>query len=733
MITPTPPASASVRRPLWTSAWVLVLVLVVVGFGFVASRSDPPEATGALRPDVAQAQQAIGTLLSPGATSTTLELLPADFTQVTGVQAGEAVAPDHTVRAVHVDGGCSTPWGDDGTRWSYGTACKSHDLGYDLLRYSAAKGQPLGPELRQAVDDRLSADMHAMCRINPQGSATLCGAVASVFSAGLVINSWHQRWGPPVGEPVGPMLAGVAMIGFLLIFRLRGWLHVRKVAPARGASTPAIARSSPQGSWTPLAVAAVALLVLGESAVALARWTGVDDAWLWPLTWLTQLAFLFFFAGGRANAAGWRDIVGAGGGYREYLGHRAGWLLRPALVFAVVAFAVPMALELLGIPPNTTGTVMRIALHPLWLLGVYLLTVVVTPIMLALHRRAPVPLLALTTGSVLALGIGAGTTDSVLPSYAGAIGLALLAQQLGFAHSDGLLSRRVLTGVGVAAGSGLVVLTAAGALPLLLLGTPGTAPPLAGPTLAVLLLGLAHLGLLTVLTRPLRALGARAPLVRATDFALRAPMSLYLCFLTAMLLLIAVVYLPEQLGNGVGWVLRPRSLMALAMLAGPGAVVFWWFERHAQPHGMPRLVPGPANRLDILLGRAAAWLGFGYAIVGVFGFALSSFGGSGDATLLGLGLDPIQSVLHLLLGVSLLHTVRTGASAMPATWVLSTLACVPPLLAATSGPNTDTLGLLVHGSTGVFATAAVIATVVSTWRPSRAPVASTGGNNSAHR
>ncbi|SFB13643.1 phospholipase A2 [Amycolatopsis marina] len=726
MIVPTQPAPTRVRRPLWTSAWVLVLVLVVVGFGFVASRSDPPAPTGPLRPEVAQAEQAIGTLLSPGTASTTIELLPADFTEVTGVVPAELTAPDNTIRAVHADGGCSTPWGDDGTRWDYTASCKAHDLGYDLLRYSAAKGQPLGPEVRKALDDRLSADMHAMCGINPQNSPGTCRAVASLFSAGLVINSWHQRWGPPVGEPVAPMLAGVAMIGFLLTFRLRGWLHARRIAPRQRQSVPAVVRHRAAGSWAPLAVAAVALLVLGESAVALGRWAGVGDGWLWPLTWLTQLAFLFFFAGGRANAAGWREIVGAGGGYREYLAHRAGWLLRPALVFAVVAFAVPMALELLGIPPNTTGTVMRIALHPLWLLGVYLLTVVVTPIMLTLHRRAPLAVLALIAGGVLGLATTASGAGPELLQYAGVIGLALLAQQLGFAHADGLLSRRLLGWTGAAAIGTLVALAGSGALPLLLLGTPGAVPPLAGPTLAVLLLGLAHLGLLLALPQPARALGARAAVVRVTDFALRAPMSLYLCFLTAMLLLITVVYLPEQLGRGLGWVLHPRSVIALAMLAGPGVVVFWWFERHTQPHRTPRLVPGPVNRLEILLARAAAWLGFGYAVIGIFGFALSGFSGSGNATLLGLELDPIQSVLHLLLGVSLLHTVRTGASGTPTTWVLSTLACVPPLLAATSGPDTDTLALLVHGVTGLFATAAVVATVATSWRPSRTPVRSGG-------
>lgn len=728
MLTPTPQAPERIRRPLWTSAWVFVLVLVVVGFGFVASRSDTPALTGPLRPDVEQAQRAVDALLAPGTSGTTIERLPSDFTQVTGVHPAEVAAPDGTTRGVHVGGGCSTPWGDDNTRWDFGTACQAHDLGYDLLRYSAAKGQPLGPEVREALDKQLSTDMHDMCSTNPQGSPGICRAVASVYTTGLVVNSWHQRWGPPVGEPIVPMLAAVAMIGFLLMFRLRGWLQARRAGPRQRQAEPVPAtRGRREGGWAHLGAASVALLVLGESAVALAHWAGADGAWLWPLTWFTQLAFLFFFAGGRANASDWRGIVATGGGYREYLAHRAGWLLRPALVFAVVAFAVPMALELLGIPPNTTSTVMRIALHPLWLLGVYLLTVVLTPVMLALQRRAPWSALAFSFGGVVALGVVASASVAPLPHFAGAFGLALLAQQLGFAHGDGLLARRVLIGAGVLGASGLVAAVLSGATPLLLLGTPGAAPPLAGPPLAVLLIGMAHLGLLMTLARPVRALATRSAFTRAANLALRAPMSLYLCFLTAMLLLIAVVYIPEQLGNGLGWLLRPRSVIALAMLAGPGAVVFWWFERHAEPHGTQHTAPHPPTRLGVVLSRAAAWLGTGYATVGVFGFALTSLGAdSANAVVLGMGLDPIQSVLHLLLGVSLLHTVRTGASGTPTTWILSALACVPPLLAATSGPRTDTLGLLVHGSTGLFAVAAVIATVLSASRPGLAAIR-TGG------
>jgi len=703
-----------VRRPLSTSGWLLVLALVVFGFGFVASRSPEPADLGPPQGGVAAAQQAVDALVHPGPTPAALAELPADFTAVTGIRPTSLPAQDGTVRAVHTDGGCSTPWGDDNTKWDYSVPCKAHDLGYDLLRYSAEKGHPLAPQYREALDNRLSTDMHAMCTLNPQNSARTCQVMASLYSAGLVVNSWHQRWSVPTGDPLGPMLAGVAVIGFLLMFRLRGWLHTRRTVPRVLRKAARVERTAlpPRlvDRWAVLGVAAVVLLMLGESAVALAQWAGVGQGWLWPVTWAAQLTPLFFFAGGRASAAGWRAVAEAGGTYREYVAHRASWLLRPALIFAVVALVVPIALELLSIPPNTTAAVMRIALHPLWLLGVYLLTVIATPAMLTLHRKAPVTTVLALLGLVVLGELATGWLGSPLPGYAATFGLALLAQQLAFVHADsGAPGRRTLM-AGAAVGlGGLTLASVLGGGPLTLLGSPGAPPALAAPTLAVLLLGLAQLSLVGLFAAPLGRIARHPDVTRAARFALRAPMSLYLGFLAAMLLLIAVVYLPARLVDGVGWLFQPKTLIALAMLIGPAALVFWWFEQHGGgPSPAPR-VDSP-SRLNAVLGRTAAALGVGYAALGVFGFALTRFGtANADATILGLPLDPIQSLIHLLLGVFLLHTVRIGTCATASTWLVCGLACVPPLLAAADNDHPSVVGIFVHGITAAFALAATLA------------------------
>lgn len=710
--------TARLRRPLSTSAWMVVLALLLLGFGFVASRpaapADRPLTGGALT-----AQHAIEALTSPGPRPSALALLPADFTQVTGVVPGALAERDGTVRAVHVDGGCSAPWGDDNTEWDFSVPCKAHDLGYDLLRYADKIGQPLPPAARGALDARLTFDMHNMCRLNPMDSPRTCQVVASLYSFGLEVNSWHQRWGPPVGDPIGPLLCGVVAIGCLLVFRMRGWLHVRRARPVRAA-----APARPASPWATLGVVSLVLLIFGESVIALARWAGADDSLLWPFTWLAQLSPVFFFAGGRANAEGWRRLRDGAGGdapgspdhvagerpgnrgvYRQYLAHRASWLLRPALVFVVVAVVVPMALELLGMPAGTDTAIVRIALHPLWLLAVYLLTVVVTPVMVTLHRRASTATALGLLAFVVLADLSASWLGSPVPRYLAAFGLALLAQQLAFGRVP---APRTLVLGALAGAAGLALLCTAGGADPNLLDTPGAPPALTAQALPLLLLGAVQLGVLALLAKPLAALASRPSLGQVVRLALRAPMSLYLGFLAAMLVVVAMVYLPASPVDTAAWLVRPHTLAALGLLAVPAVIVFWWFERHSDGQA-----PIRRTRPDGWLAHAATVVGIGFATIGLFGFALTRFGGDAGSTLLGLPLDPVQNLIQLLLGVFLLHTVRIGTSAASSTWIVTGLACAQPLLEAADGYDADAVTVVVHGLTAVFAFAAAASTLIA--------------------
>ncbi len=681
----------------------------------MASRPEatsPPAGDEPVDESVADAERAVEALLDPERSAQALAMLPADFKAVTGVEVATQRALDGTVRAIHVGGGCSAPWGDDSTRWDFGTPCRSHDLGYDLLRYAEKKGSPLGTDLREALDDRLSEDMYATCDVNPRGTPELCRSVAGLYTAGLVVNSWHQRWGPPVNEPLPPLLAGAVVIGVLLWHRWRGRLGGLSSSPSPKPRPRRDARIVPATPWTLLGVGGVGLLILGESTVALARWAGLATEWLWPLTWLTQTAVVFFLAAGYSNAVAW-EASSRSGGVRAYLAHRGSWLLRFALVFAVVAFATPLALELLRVPPTTAEGIMRVALHPLWLIGLYLLTVILTPLMQALHRRAP---RAVPLGLALALaGAEWATTltTSSWPHHLGTLTLALLAQQAAFAHRDGFTpTRRQFL---LAAGAGLAALAigaTTGALPLVL-GVPDAPSTLAGPTTAVLLIGVVQVSVLGLLRDRLGRLVCRPPVLRAAGLASRAPMSLYLLFLAAVMLLVSAVYLPRRLGSEFdALAVQSRTLLATALLVAPAAFVFVRIERHVWHRPLPSPVWRPTRSgLDRWLSYGATVAGFGFAVLGVFGFALTTLNATPEA-LSGVLLDPVQSLVKLLLGMSLLHSVRSGTTGNPGTWLLMAAACVPPLLSVTATPLPDSVGMVVHVTACLAAVAVAIMTTV---------------------
>ncbi|WP_018685103.1 hypothetical protein [Actinokineospora enzanensis] len=676
--------------------WLLLVVLVAGGFGVVASRA-PNEPTRPPTGDVARAAAAVDALLHPGSGVDPIALLPADFTRVSGVAPGRLPAPDGTIRAVHVDGGCSTPWGDDNTRWDFSVGCKAHDLGYDLLRYAATKGQPLAPAVRRALDDRLSQDMHARCGTNPRGSAGTCQLVASFFSAGLVANSWHQRWGPPRAEPIGTWALALLVVAVLLAVRVPAFARRRTGVPR--AVPPLDARAGDRAAYLGfLRVSSLSAFLLAESVLAFAPVLGVDIGALWPLTWVLQLVPLFFFAGGDSNLLAWRAAVADGSGYGGYLAGRVCWLIRPVLAFVTAWLVVPLSLDLLNASDAGIDAFGRLVAQPLWLLGLYLLVVGVTPVQHWLHRHLPVATPAALLLVVVGLGLfGSGT----IAAYAGGIVLACLFGQLSFHYADGAftgLPRRALLAVGLGALVCLVLVTTVGGHTRELIAEPTGTASFVPSALGVLLLGLAQL-CLVVAPGPdrVRAI-AHGRLALAVCRVRTAPMTVYLVYLWAMLLLAGLVGAATSVGlpaSAVDWLIRPRTLLALALLGVPTALAFLLFEWRARAEpGLVRPGDRPVHRWD----PVAAAVGTGYGSLGIIGFAVSGLTGTHHGpVLLGLPMDPMTSIIHLLLGWYLLHSVRTGGSATPWPWLLTALACVPPMSTA-EGP-----AVVLYGTTAAVA------------------------------
>ncbi|WP_429413784.1 hypothetical protein [Nocardia sp. GAS34] len=122
------------------------------------------------------------------------------------------------------------------------TACRAHDLGYDMLRYADDRGRPLGPWARQAVDAVLDRRMHAACDHRHGLDQGRCQVMASVASTAVDLNSRRQNYAAPrpeylfgarlsgkrlghqllaVGAPASLVLAALALLMVELVRRKR--------------------------------------------------------------------------------------------------------------------------------------------------------------------------------------------------------------------------------------------------------------------------------------------------------------------------------------------------------------------------------------------------------------------------------------------------------------------------------------------------------------------------------
>ena len=92
--------------------------------------------------------------------------------------------------------------------------------------------------------------------------------------------------------------------------------------------------------------------------------------------------------------------------------------------------------------------------------------------------------------------------------------------------------------------------------------------------------------------------------------------------------------------------------------------------------------PAPHLRpAESATGRLAVVLGVGLAAFGLLGFVATGFAPlfGGGGTLAALHLDPLQNLLHLLIGAQLAGAARSGAAARPLPWLLAASGSALPL------------------------------------------------------
>lgn len=175
------------------------LVMAASGVGHALARPARDEST--------EAQRAVESLIHGQADPT---VIPSNFDAILGYR------PDRQSRTLaRPDGQCSAPFGIGPD--SFEPACRTHDFGYDLLRYAEQTDGRLAAWARLRLDLRLYRDLRQTC------DTSRCHATAVLYLVSLTGNSARQGFTAPMTEPVSPWAA----VGCLVIL-VSAWTACRR-------------------------------------------------------------------------------------------------------------------------------------------------------------------------------------------------------------------------------------------------------------------------------------------------------------------------------------------------------------------------------------------------------------------------------------------------------------------------------------------------------------------------
>lgn len=210
----TPAIRRFTRHSLAFVARTLVFGMVAIGTSGVAHAVSQPA-----RPDSDDAVRMVDSIVAGGAEDADV---PADFVDDIGYEPVPAAGT-----LINPNGGCSTP-GAIGPE-VFDTACRTHDLGYDVLRYAEQEGVRLNAQARFELDRRLYTDLLATCE------TPTCMATATAYFATVSANSIRQGYKAPHAEPTMPwvgLLLGVVTLGAVTGLRpvRRAMVRARSIA-----------------------------------------------------------------------------------------------------------------------------------------------------------------------------------------------------------------------------------------------------------------------------------------------------------------------------------------------------------------------------------------------------------------------------------------------------------------------------------------------------------------------
>jgi fucose 4-O-acetylase-like acetyltransferase len=391
-------------------------------------------------------------------------------------------------------------------------------------------------------------------------------------------------------------------------------------------------------------------------------------------TLLFQVMPVFFLVGGYVNARSWTAHSQPGldpappqspaappqppsaprvpwAAWARWIRHRAVRLLRPATVYVAVAVVAVTAARLAGASPGEVAEAGWLVALQLWFLPVYLLVIVLTPALLAAHRRWGLAVPA-------AMALGAAAVDAaVLGLHLPVVGYAnyLLVwgamHQLGFGWHDGTLTRPRWRPYALAA-TGALLLTG------LLLWSPfpvdmiGDGEPVTNttpPSIALLAFAVAQIGLVLAAEPAASRLLSRPRLWRLVSRLNTRAITVYLWHMVPVIV-IAVTFYPSgimpqpPIATAEWWLLRLAWFALLTAVLIPIVLIFTPADRpltaprpahppavtprrHEGPRSRPpsvlnsrfRAPAAAASRVVVLAGCVAA--GVGIARIAIAGFA----------------------------------------------------------------------------------------------------------------
>ncbi|MBO4269590.1 acyltransferase family protein [Microbispora triticiradicis] len=396
-----------------------------------------------------------------------------------------------------------------------------------------------------------------------------------------------------------------------------------------------------------------------------------DLPWAQPITWVVQVMPVFFLVGGYANAVSLTAERRRGGDATEWLIRRSGRLVPPTTALVLVLGGGALAAGLFDADPARVRTVVWLASIPLWFLVAYLVVVVLTPPMYALHRRYGLAVPAVLVGLVAAgdvarlLGHGLWGGGNFLFGW-------LAVHQMGFAWRDGLPGRpRVAVSLLLGGTGALLLLTLAGPYPISMINVPGERlHNMSPPSLALLAVATAQLGVALLLRdrgeRWLRR-GRRWTAVVAVNSVI---MTIFLWHISAAILPVAALHvagvLPTPQAGSAAWLAWRIPLLVLFGAAlTPLVAIFGPIEVRGARRQRRISLPTPA-----VLARMASCRVFRPLLV-TTGFA---------------------GVAFALLANSLWPSTAPTGSGMPAVALVTYLACAAVLRLLRSTPPATEAG-----------------------------------------